>query len=270
MDSRRISRGLELIKKMAKTKVIATDLDGTLTIDRNSYFIPPEVIRGIKLLDQNDIKVVLVTANGFPITLGIARYLGIHAVVAENGCTLSFTEPVKIEDMVFLCDESYRWVAKEIVARMQGRVLESWQNEFRKCDFALVTRDKKTPHAQYMEDIKIILEELGLKDKLRVSSSGYAIHITPSYCTKLNGLKLFLEKVGASLEETIGIGDSVIDVEFVSECGISVAVSNADEELKKIADIITDEPSGLGFYELAKTIVDSKNLAENSSLPPQH
>lgn len=269
MDSGRVSRGLELIRKMAKTKVIATDLDGTLTIDRDSYFIPPEVIEAIRLLDQNGIKVVLVTANGFPITLGIARYLGIHAVVAENGCALSFTEPVKTDDMIFLCNENYRWVAKEIVARMQGKVLESWQNEFRKCDFALITREKKSQHAQYMENIKGILEELGLKNKLRISSSGYAIHITPSYCTKLNGLKLFLEKVGASLDETVGIGDSVIDVEFVSGCGISVAVSNADEELKERADIITNEPSGLGFYELAKTIIDSKNLAKNSDLLSQ-
>jgi hydroxymethylpyrimidine pyrophosphatase-like HAD family hydrolase len=62
------------------------------------------------------------------------------------------------------------------------------------------------------------------------------------------------------LEDTVGIGDSVMDVEFVRECGVSVAVSNADDELKSVADIITEKGSGYGFAELARIILESRNL----------
>ena len=40
------------------------------------------------------------------------------------------------------------------------------------------------------------------------------------------------------MSETIAVGDSRNDIAMLSEAGLSLAVSNASEELKKHADIV--------------------------------
>ncbi len=240
----------------SKVKAVATDLDGTLTIDRKSYHMPLEVIDAVRALSSVGVKVIIVTANCFPISIGLARYLGFTGVVCENGCIIStVAEPLK-NTPHSLTTSSARELTRRVASKLKGLVRESWQNEFRKHDFALVTSDK----SRHKEAIKQILDLMSSseKERFRVSSSGYAIHITPIECSKLNGLKKLLSILGVTIEETLGIGDSCIDKEFVTACSLSVAVSNADEELKNDVDIVTKEPSGYGFAEIAREIVKAK------------
>ena len=249
------------MESFCRIKAVATDLDGTLTIDRKSYFMPTEVIDAVRELSRVGVKVIIVTANCFPISIGLARYLGFTGVVCENGCIIStVAEPFR-NTPYSLTRSSARELARKIAGELKDIVRESWQNEFRKHDYALITRDK----SMHMEAIRLILDVMGEeeKKKFRVSSSGYAIHLTPVECSKLRGLKELLRVLGVRIEETLGIGDSYIDKEFVTACGFSAAVSNADDELKSSVDIITKKQSGYGFIEIAQEIVKAKKLKCN-------
>jgi phosphoglycolate phosphatase (TIGR01487 family) len=255
----RLSKGIRLLSKLSKTRVVAADLDGTLTSDRKSFEIPLDVIESVRKLRKDGVKVFIVSANAFPVLAGLSRYLGFDGFVAENGCLISLNTGGSIE-VIKKCSTSARGLVGEILSSLGDRLVSSWQNRYRDCDFALVTKGREKPSEELVGSVRRIVEKTEYKGLVRVSSSGYAIHLTPVECSKLDGLKTLLNLVGLGLEDTVGIGDSVMDVEFVRECGVSVAVSNADDELKDVADIITEKWSGYGFAELAKLIIDSRNI----------
>ncbi len=266
VSEERLKRGMMLLKRLSEVRVVATDLDGTLTRDRGGFLVPVEVFSAIKLLRENGVKVIIVTANCFPVAVGFAKYAGASAVVAENGCMVTtIDDPLHCRPLS-LSDLSAKTVAELVVRELEGRVARSWQNDFRKHDFALIIKSKDESPEKVVEQVCALVEEKGFSRNFTVSFSGYALHITPRGCSKLGGLRKVLEIMGERLENTLGIGDSEIDREFIKACGVSVAVSNADEALKEVADIITEKPSGYGFAELAEVIVEAKKLAFNKAL----
>ena len=58
--------------------------------------------------------------------------------------------------------------------------------------------------------------------------------------TKWSGVKDMLELCGCSAEETAYFGDDHDDVEPIRMCGVGVAVSNAIDEVKAVADHIAE------------------------------
>jgi hydroxymethylpyrimidine pyrophosphatase-like HAD family hydrolase len=137
-------------------------------------------------------------------------------------------------------------------------VRESWQNEFRKHDFALELIGGAHNAEDTIKEIKRILSDEGLFERIELNYSGYAVHISPKGAGKLAGLKYLLSMQGINISRVAGIGDSAMDWDFIRETGIKVAVSNADEELKEKSDIITDYESGFGFAQLCKAIAEAK------------
>ena len=51
------------------------------------------------------------------------------------------------------------------------------------------------------------------------------------------------------MKDTIGIGDSLNDLEMLKTCAYGIAMGNGEEELKKKADMITDRIEDDGFYK---------------------
>ena len=56
---------------------------------------------------------------------------------------------------------------------------------------------------------------------------------------KLNATDAILERLGISYEETMAIGDSSSDVEIIKACGVGVAMGNAPDNIKALADDVT-------------------------------
>lgn len=57
---------------------------------------------------------------------------------------------------------------------------------------------------------------------------------------KLRAVDAILGKLGISYEETLAIGDSSSDVEIIKACGVGIAMGNAPDNIKAIADDVTD------------------------------
>ena len=70
-------------------------------------------------------------------------------------------------------------------------------------------------------------------------------------CKKLDSMSDFLEKTGCTFDEIAYIGDELNDVKLLKECGLSFAVSDADESVKAIADIICNRKGGDGAFREA-------------------
>ena len=244
---------------LSSVKVVAADVDGTLT-EGVSFLLDIEAIKALRELERAGIKVILVSGNSRPITLTLKRYLGTSApVVYENGCGCG---DYTWED--YVVDEGLCQLAKE-AADMLLKVLSvkgwkpSWQNPWRRCDFAInaPTGETSEEDAQKAQEI---LEELGyLKQGLAVMASRHAVHIMPKDCGKGRGVKKVVDKLGYDMKDVLAVGDAENDIDMIKSAGIGVAVADAQEVLKKEADIVTPEPAGRGFAWIARKILEARS-----------
>jgi hypothetical protein len=60
--------------------------------------------------------------------------------------------------------------------------------------------------------------------------------------------------MGAQTSEIVAIGDSEVDIELLQEAGYGVAVGDASDVLKEIADLVTKGENGEGFREAVKRL----------------
>lgn len=58
---------------------------------------------------------------------------------------------------------------------------------------------------------------------------------------KVTGIQKYLERQGIAVEDTIAFGDGENDIEMLEFAGIGVAMGNADEEVKAVADYVTTD-----------------------------
>ena len=77
-----------------------------------------------------------------------------------------------------------------------------------------------------------------------------SVMVLPADVTKATGLAPALEALGLTHERTVGVGDAENDQAFLRACGVSVAVANALDSVKEMADVVTAGASGAGVTEL--------------------
>ncbi|WFO75111.1 phosphoglycolate phosphatase [Desulfurococcaceae archaeon MEX13E-LK6-19] len=234
-------------------KVLATDIDGTITIDRTTTMVDTDVIKYMRALEKKGVYVVLVSANALPIVVGLKKYFGLKGPCIGESGSLVFMDG----KIYSLTNRSAANAAKDIEKLFSECIYPSWQNAFRLHDYAFHVRKECINNAD-----KVINE---LREYIRkhypdikVGYSGYAIHLTPVDVSKEKALSFIAEKLGYSLEDFVAIGDSVMDKDMVEAVGFGVAVANADEELKKVAKYVTRGASSKGFIELAQMILEGR------------
>jgi 3-deoxy-D-manno-octulosonate 8-phosphate phosphatase (KDO 8-P phosphatase) len=71
-------------------------------------------------------------------------------------------------------------------------------------------------------------------------------HVYQGIQDKLTAFKEILDKEGMKREEAAYVGDDVIDLPVMRQCGFAIAVPNAREEVKDEAHLITDHAGGDG------------------------
>lgn len=72
--------------------------------------------------------------------------------------------------------------------------------------------------------------------------------ITLAGVNKGSGILHYLEAAGASLEDTIAIGDSGNDIDMIDLCAVGVAMGNATDKIKSAADFTTTDVDKDGIH----------------------
>ena len=85
--------------------------------------------------------------------------------------------------------------------------------------------------------------------ELDVYDHGGYIECAPRGCTKSGAIDIVCRHLGIKKENTIGIGDSINDLDMLKNVGISVAVGNAIDEVKKLVDFVSTPctEGGVGY-----------------------
>ena len=209
-------------------KALAVDIDGTLTDKKRVLNC-----RAVEALRKLKIKVVLATGNISCFARAVAKMIGVSdIVIAENGGVVRFGYD---EDDVVLGDREKCLRALEILRRHFK--VELLDFEYRKAEVCL---RRNFP----IEEARKILPE-----DVRIVDTGFAYHIIDANVSKGKALKFIADRLGLDVKDFVAIGDSENDVEMLEVAGFGVAVANADEKLKDVADLVTSKPNGDGVVE---------------------
>lgn len=78
-----------------------------------------------------------------------------------------------------------------------------------------------------------------VKENLDIIEHPHYVEIVPRGCSKSSGIRKVLAELNLPREQSMGFGDSMNDYDMLEYVGVGVAMGNADEPIKAIADRIT-------------------------------
>lgn len=97
------------------------------------------------------------------------------------------------------------------------------------------------------------ISALGLDLKLGVNRD--SVMIMPPPVDKAAGLRAALRAIGVEAAQAVAVGDGENDVVLLEAAGVGVAVENAVDEAKAVADIVLTEPGPDGIRRLCTSLV---------------
>ncbi|MFN2131459.1 MAG: HAD family hydrolase [Anaerolineae bacterium] len=100
------------------------------------------------------------------------------------------------------------------------------------------------------EEVDVVRRLMTTQYAYVVTDGGRLVQIAHYACNKLSAVAYILSREGMRLEHTIAFGDDNNDIPLVREAGCGVAMGNATDELKAVADWITgtNDQDGIGSF----------------------
>ena len=116
--------------------------------------------------------------------------------------------------------------------------------------FKLLSPTKILIDMRSIDDVDAFKLKLPQDCNIIVTDNGKLGQIMAKGVNKLNGLRCILDKLGASLERVVFFGDDINDIELLKACGTGVAMGNAVDEVKSIADFVTtsNDEDGIAVF----------------------
>jgi len=220
-----------------KRKVLAVDIDGTITLNGFGK-IHLQALEKLRNLKNDGHHVIFVTGRSSVEAYFLSIFGGLTLLgVGENGGCITHGE-IMTHEMIGNkndCQNAFSYLKKTLDETIQEKPV------FPRLTEVVLDRTFDIKNAQKLLDEKEF--NIGLFD------SGYAYHINSRGIDKGTGLMKALEMLNADLEDTIALGDSETDVPLFRTVKNNIAVNNSIPELKKIAKITTTKNSGEGVLE---------------------
>lgn len=214
---------------MFTPQAIAVDIDGTLTNRKRALNC-----KAVEALRKVKVPVILATGNISCFARAAAKLIGVSdIVICENGGVVRFEydgEDIILGDKV-KCIRALEVLEKHFY-------VELLDFEYRKSEICLRRNFD-------IEKARKLVDGMGVK----LVDSGFAYHIIDANVNKGKALVYVAEKLNLDPEKFAVIGDSENDVDMFNVAGFGVAVANADERLKEVADLVTPSPNGDGVVE---------------------
>ena len=250
-------------------KLIALDLDDTLLNDQRQ--ISDGNVAALRECADRGIYVVLCSGRAEDAILPFVRRLEIAGkesgkfIIAINGCSIFDMHKRqqvfcrKVESDILLrtneIAESYglrsevytpstiyyreetKWTRLDVeLCGLKGESVKNYE-EFIKQGFTKMLVPGEPEELQKLQ--KILRAEFGERAVI-FTSKPFFLEILPPNCGKGEAVQWLSGELGFGLEKTMGFGDSMNDESLIRMCRYVVSMCNGLEEIKKIADFVTD------------------------------
>lgn len=226
---------------MNSIKAIALDIDGTITDHTRKVCI--SAIEAIRKAEKLGVPIIIVTGNILCFTRAASILLGTTGgMVAENGGVILSQGEMKVLGDIKKAENAYDYLKKQ--PEIGEKVNRVQFSEMRVSEIALFRTISE----------KILKNTLKGYD-VEIYDTKFALHLTDPLVNKGSSLEIVARELGIKPKNIMAAGDSENDIEFLRVAGHKVAVANAADELKDIADYITKKSYGDGVAEAIERFV---------------
>jgi len=273
---------MESEKKKMDIKVIATDMDGTL-LDPKGQLDLPRLEKILDKLDQCDIRFVIATGNEVHRMRQLLGHLAERVVlVVANGARI-FENNELIQAQTWddamvdralahfkgrECQDQFvvtamnggfvkegtvfteldKFMTPEMIEKLYQRM--NFVDEFDPNLFGGVLKMSMVVGEERSESVLQEINDL-FDGHVRAVSSGYGcIDILQDGIHKAWGLVELLKRWNLKPEQIMAFGDSENDIEMLELAGISYAMENAEEAVKRVATKVAPANSQAGVYKV--------------------
>lgn len=220
-----------------KYRALVIDIDGTITHrDRKLS------LRAAAKLRTLNIPVVIATGNILCYAKATAKLVGVCCnIIAENGGVIlrGFDNEPIVADVMHECEEAYRYLSGTFE-------MEKLDSVHRRTEIVL-RRNFDIEKAAKLLELRF--------PEIEIIDTHFAIHIKSRKVNKGTGLMKMAELMDLDTSEFAAIGDSINDLEMLRQAGFAIAVGNADDFLKDIADYVSAESYGNGTVEAIEYLI---------------
>ena len=266
-------------------KLVAIDMDGTLLNSKKELL--EETKQYFKNFHNKNTETLLVLCTGRPET-GIRPYLKDlgyleenHYIISQNGANIYESQTGKrVMDAFVDSAAIQKWIElgkKHGISVMGAGVdyyysFEEDPTEWMEFDVKLVSGKLKripTKESLNTDFYKILL--MGDEEQLNefetyipeewrdefyvVRSQKYLVEVLTKGVNKAFGLEKLAQKLNIEPSEIAAIGDAANDIEMLEYAGLAIAMGNASEEVKAIADIVTDTNENNGVIKAIDNLI---------------
>ena len=266
-------------------KLVAIDMDGTLLNSKKELL--EETKQYFKDFHKKETDTLLVLCTGRPES-GIRPYLKDlgyleenHYIISQNGANIYESRTGKRVMDAFLDSAAIqKWIElgkKHGISVMGAGVdyyycFDQEPTEWMEFDVKLVSGKLKripTKESLNTDYYKILL--MGDEEQLNefetfipqewrdefyvVRSQKYLVEVLTKGVNKAFGLEKLAQKLNIQPSEIAAIGDAANDIEMLEYAGLAIAMGNASEEVKAIADIVTDTNENNGVIKAIDNLI---------------
>ena len=264
-------------------QLIALDLDDTLL--NNNAEISDKNVEILQKCAEKGIYVVLCSGRleagitPFVRRLQIAGKQTGRYVIAINGCSVfdmherkqilcnkvepeillradTLAREAGLQSQIYSTDTIYYgtltpWIQMDIdLCKVNGSKVEDYNSLLHKgSPKMLVPCDPKNPEVVQELQVKMKAE---FGDKAVVfTSKPYFLEILPPNCGKGEALLWLANHINLDPQKMMGFGDGMNDESMIQKCGYGVAMKNACDHIKEVADFVTEktnDESGVGDF----------------------
>ena len=235
--------------------LVALDVDGTVLAFNGE--LTPAVVDAVRRTASAYAHIVIATGRSMHATLPVCDALGIHtgfAVCSNGAVTVAVAERAPIEVVTFDASESIRFFADHVPDAVLAveelgvgyRVTGEFPAGELDGQLTVVGHDELLvePASRLIarwpaggrEEFFALARDAGLR------GVDYAIGYTawldfmPEGVSKASALESIRERLGVPIEATLAIGDGHNDVEMLGWAGLGVAMGQAPEDVRRVAD----------------------------------
>ena len=266
-------------------KLVAIDMDGTLLNSKKELL--EETKQYFKDFHKKETDTLLVLCTGRPES-GIRPYLKDlgyleenHYIISQNGANIYESRTGKrVMDAFLESAAIQKWIElgkKHEISVMGAGVdyyycFDQEPTEWMEFDVKLVSGKLKripTKESLNTDFYKILL--MGDEEQLNefetfipeewrdefyvVRSQKYLVEVLTKGVNKAFGLEKLAQKLNIQPSEIAAVGDAANDIEMLEYAGLAIAMGNASEEVKAIADIVTDTNENNGVIKAIDNLI---------------
>lgn len=280
--------GKNMEKKIIR--LIALDMDGTLLMSDKS--IHPDTVRDVACAAAQGVHMVYCSGRDIVELLPYAEKLPQirYGICASGSIVYDFQQKKTIfrraipqaivldiirlagekTGMIHFLGDGFSIACRDQIDHMEDFHMGIYKEMYRRVATAVDSMREEALHHDSIAKVNIYFRSEEDRDRAFARlchlpltfarAEETSLEMTAPGVSKALGLEKLAEHLGISLEETAGIGDADNDRAVLQAAGLSVAMANAEDSIKEMCDMVTDDNDHNGAGKAIRQIIGAQDF----------